>query len=404
MIVAVLGVVGGCLAGCSPPQGPSPLDPGHAVAGESVGPQASVTCPPGAIDVPVGTSIQAVVNAHPGDTVFCIRAGVHQVTSAITPRTGNTFVGEYGAVLDGAGWRTGDDTQAAFRAHNEDIDDVSIRNLVIRNMPQKGIHAFSFASDRWLIEHNDISGNQTGVSAPRAATIRFNHIHDNAAGGYSAYEGHGTVFAHNEIARNGREQKIVGAVGVVFRNNFVHHNAADGIWYDTDNSAALVEGNRVEDNGRAGISYEASAGGVIRSNTVRRSGDAGIFVSNSKQVETEGNTLEDNFRGVHYFLDCAVVGGGAIGWDLADNLTRGNTVHVGARAGSLANLFSHASRCTADELGPYLNGSKNLRFQQNDYVVPSLAARWWAWGTGQLRSWSEWQALGHDLTGTVSGR
>ena len=37
---------------------------------------------------------------------------------------------------------------------------------------------------------------------------------------------------------------------MTFRNNFVHHNVGDGIWYDGDNTGALVEGNRVEDNGR----------------------------------------------------------------------------------------------------------------------------------------------------------
>jgi len=67
---------------------------------------------------------------------------MHAVTGAITPKTGDTFVGEYGAVLDGTRWTTSDLTQAAFRSHNQDIDDVTIRNLVIQHMPQRGIHAF----------------------------------------------------------------------------------------------------------------------------------------------------------------------------------------------------------------------------------------------------------------------
>ena len=40
---------------------------------------------------------------YPGATTFCLRAGVHDLTSSITPKTGNTFVGEYGAILDGTG-------------------------------------------------------------------------------------------------------------------------------------------------------------------------------------------------------------------------------------------------------------------------------------------------------------
>ena len=57
---------------------------------------------------------------------------------------------------------------------------------------------------------------------------------------------------------------------VTFRNNFVHHNAGAGIWYDSDNTGALIEGNRVEDNGWIGIFYEISSDGIIRNNTIRR--------------------------------------------------------------------------------------------------------------------------------------
>ena len=72
----------------------------------TVGPRAGILCPDGAIDIPLGTNIQTVVNAYPGATTFCIRAGVHSITSPVTPKTGNTFVGEYGAILDGTGWTT----------------------------------------------------------------------------------------------------------------------------------------------------------------------------------------------------------------------------------------------------------------------------------------------------------
>ena len=65
------------------------------------------------------------------------------------------------------------------------------------------------------------------------------------------------------------------STNVTFRNNFVHHNQGDGIWYDSDNTGALIEGNRVEDNARNGIFYEASIGAIIRNNTIRRNGDTG---------------------------------------------------------------------------------------------------------------------------------
>ena len=134
----------------------------------AVGPQSWITCPTGSpetvrvVDVWPGDPIQLFVDSNLGDTTFCLRAGVHQLTSSIRPKTGNTFVGEFGAILDGTGWTTTDGTQGAFRAHNEDIDYVKIRNLVIRNMPQRGIQAFYWMSDHWTIEYNEIAFNKYG--------------------------------------------------------------------------------------------------------------------------------------------------------------------------------------------------------------------------------------------------
>ena len=181
-----------------------------------VGPQRGIACPVGAIDLPPGADIQHVVDAHPGPTTFCLKAGVHAITAAITPKSGHTFVGEYGAILDGTGWKTTDRTQGAFRAHNQDIDDVTIRNLVIRNMPQKGIHAFRDFSDRWTIEYNEIASNQTGVSFPNHSVVRNNYIHHNVGnptasdpgergGAYSGYRSADTIVDINEIVYNGSE-------------------------------------------------------------------------------------------------------------------------------------------------------------------------------------------------------
>ena len=239
-----------------------------------------------------------------------MKAGVHAVSSHITPKSGDAFIGEYGAILDGTTWTTADPSEAAFRAHNQDIDDVTIRNLVIRHMPRKGIHALHWASDRWTIENNELTACRTGVAAPNRSIVRNNYIHHNTGGGYDAYRPVNLIVEHNEIAYNGREQKIVGATDVTFRDNFVHHNAGDGIWYDAENTGAVIEQNRVEDNGRDGISYEISGRGLIRKNTVRRSAASGIFIATSKNVEVAENVLEDNFRGIQYFLNCGAVGGG----------------------------------------------------------------------------------------------
>ena len=198
---------------------------------------------------------------------------------------------------------------------------MTIRNLVIRNMPQKGIHAFYWMSpDCWTIEYNEIAFNHSGILFPNHSIIRNNYIHHNVGSNPSssnpaerggATAGTTPVTRHstrNEIAYNGWEQKVMDSVNVTFRNNFVHHNLGDGIWYDGGNPNALVEGNRVEDNGRNGIFYEASNGLVVRNNTLRRSGDTGVFISTSQNAEIYNNTLENNFRSITYFVNCGATG------------------------------------------------------------------------------------------------
>jgi parallel beta-helix repeat protein len=400
-VAVVATIVGAVIAGLVVDvAGQAPFPPENVVA--PPGAQPDVTCPIGSISIAPGDSIQATVDSHPGNTTFCLRAGTHFLRSSITPKTGNTFVGESGAILDGTGWTTSDPayTQAAFRAHNENIDGVTIRNLVIRNMPQRGIHAYYSLSDHWTIEDNEIafSGN-VGLVIPPYSLIRNNYIHHNTFGGYGGSRADHSTLESNEIAYNGDEQKIGESTNVTFRNNFIHHNVGAGIWYDSNNTSTLVEGNRVEDNGGIGIFYEISSDAIIRDNTIRRNGEAGVMLSVSNNVQIYDNTLENNFRGITFFLNCASVGG-PTNFDLADNAAHDNVITVGSLSGALASLFTYES-CTFTPVAAYLNGSKNLMFYGNTYRVPWLTGWYWFWGPANM-SWTEWRALGQDVGGTAS--
>ena len=379
----------------APPPPPPP-------SASAVGPQSTITCPAGAVDIFPGTSIQNYVNLYPGTTTFCLKAGTHSITSAIRPKTGNTFVGEYGAIVDGTGWSTSDGTQAAFRAHNEDIDYVTIRNLVIRNMPQRGIHAYYWMSDHWTIEYNEIAFNANiGIVFPGTSMIRNNYIHHNPYSGYMGNYADYSTLDSNEIAYNGREQKIGESANVTFRNNFVHHNAGNGIWYDGSNIGAVIEDNRLEDNGGSAIHYEISSDVIIRNNIIRRSGEIGVFISTSKNAQIFNNTLENNFRGILYFVSCFAVGGSSMGFDLTNTTAHDNTITVGTQAGALATALAYTVDCTSAQLAPYLNGSKNTTFSHNTYRVPSPATvQYWLWST--FMYWNQWQAIPQDATSTVS--
>jgi parallel beta-helix repeat protein len=399
-------------AAIAPVRSVSPTSPSVQTAVRSdAGPRATITCPADAVNIAPDRAIQPLVNMSPGGTTFCLRAGVHRLSSSIQPKTGNTFVGEFGAILDGTGWSTTDPDAAAFKALSVNVDYVTIRNLTIRNMPQHGITIYYLDSDHWTIEYNEIANNKFGIEFAPNSTIRYNYIHHNVSstptasrpaergGGYLCQRCDNSVLEGNEIAYNGMEQKVANhSANVVFRNNFVHHNLADGIWYDTNpNAAALIDGNRVEDNGRDGVSFEASIGATIRNNTVRRNGDAAVFISMSQNAQIYNNSLEANLGGIEYFLNCDSLPGGE---DVKNNAAHDNTVVVGTQSSAYASGFGSTS-CTSGQLTPYLNGAKKLTFSHNAYRVPSRAYdRYFLWGGWTF--WNDWQRLGHDVEGSLS--
>ena len=90
----------------------------------------------------------------------------------------------------------------------------------------------------------------------------------------------------------------------------------------------------------------------------------------SQNAQIYNNSLEANFGGIEYFLNCASL---SEGYDLQNNAAYDNTVVVGTQSYTYANGFSYLSSCTSAQLSPYLNGSKNLTFSRNTYRVPSLS-------------------------------
>jgi parallel beta-helix repeat protein len=386
------------------------------------GPQSYITCPSGSVDISPGTSVQSIVNAYSGSTSFCIKAGIHYLRGSIVPKTGNVFVGEYGAVLDGTGWSTSDESAAAFRGP-EDIDRVVIKNLVIRNMPQKGVWADRDRAAYWTVEHCDLSYNKWGVVLTAGAAILRNFIHHNSVGGYTLYMTNlfpGTVatIEQNEIAYNGGHpenalgylQKSIDGGTVIWRRNWIHHNVAAGIWNDGDGNGSIIEDNVVEDNDH-GIHWELSVNGIIRRNTVRRNKDTGIYLSTSRDTLVENNIVEDNFRGITIFVNCySTTQGWAWGADLRNNTIRNNTIKMSTRSGEIPALFSYAGAafsggvqtngCTDQQVQPYLTNSKNNWFIANSYFVPDFTSWWWLWAP-RTYSFSSWQSLGQDTAGSI---
>jgi hypothetical protein len=117
----------------------------------------------------------------------------------------------------------------------------------------------------------------------------------------------------------------------------------------------------------------------------------------SQNAQIYSNTLDANFGGIEYFLNCDSL---SLGEDVKNNAAYDNTIVASTQSYGYASGFSYLSSCSSTQLAAYLNGSKNLTFSRNTYKVPSVSSRYWLWGGWKY--WNEWQAMGQDTGGSVS--
>jgi parallel beta-helix repeat protein len=304
------------------------------------------------------------VDAHPAGTTYLIGTGTHLRNFSVQPKSGDTFCGEAGAVLDG-----GRSLKSAFSggASGVTLDSITVRDYA-SDRQGAAIQPASHASG-WVVRNvSALHNGWAGLLVADGMRILGGHFNDNDQLGIGGNEATGIVldgldgdpstFDGPELARNhtlhapcefeaGGMKWDFGQVTI--RNAYVHDNDCRGLWADINAHDALIEHSRVAGNFAEGIFYEISRNGVIRDNVVsgngrRRAGwywDGGITVASSSGVQIYGNRLSGNFNGitgtqqdrpdstppahlldglhVHDNLICATGGGGHPTGVVADN-------------------------------------------------------------------------------------
>jgi parallel beta-helix repeat protein len=483
----------GTTASAADSLGSTPNDTGIVVVTDSIGDGTDSTLAAAETGTTIypGQDIQAKVNSYPGGTTFQIKAGVHRLQS-IVPKSGNSFVGEPGAILSGARLLTtftksggywiaaGQTQQGTIRPISRDfclplrpgcfypeqlfINDVLLQHVTslgavapgkwyfdygadkvyIANDPtgkkvETSVKAFAFKGDAsnvtisglivekyatppgegtvdglgatgWIVRDNEVRWNQgKGIKAASGMQILRNHVHHQGQMGIAGY-GKNLLVDGNEMAYNNTAgftsgweaggAKFVATNGVIVRGNFSHHNDGNGIHCDIDCINTLIENNRVEDNTWRGIFYEISYKGTIRNNVSRRNGfkppkgvispvdHAGILVSNSRDVEIYGNTIENNWTGIGAYESNR--GSGKYGvHDLVNLNVHDNTVvqSTGRAAGVTQFIGSNA-----------VFTGQNNKFTRNNYDV-GTSSRYFYWMNSE-RTTSQWKGYGLDVNGT----
>lgn len=357
------------------------------------------------ISVYPGESIQNAVNRYPAGTSFLIKQGVH-ARQTIYPKSGMSFVGEPGAVLDGE-HRT---AQAIVAGRTSNV---TVRGLRITRYvpPDSGAAVEGHGSQGWLVEGNEIDHNSNGSARAYGIRIgsewvlRSNSVHHNGWVGIAGYRAFDSLIEGNEVYANPPEafEDTVGEAAniklfecgrIILRDNHVHDGPFLGIWLDRSEPDMTVEGNRVLNHGDAGIWYEVSYRGVIRGNYVENAGNrgrysrgwvsgAGIQVTNSPDVSVTDNTVTRSLNGIVGQQARGYADGPFGASQLRNLLVRGNKVVMPqGQTGLVDNIGTNA---------PYVEW--NNRFEQNDYVLDTNASPF-RWMSLNIDEW-QWQAYGH---------
>ncbi|GJG87402.1 hypothetical protein tb265_25830 [Gemmatimonadetes bacterium T265] len=382
------------------------------------------TSSPSGVPVYPGDNIQAKVDANPAGTTFVFRAGTY-VQQTVVPKSGDAFVGDSGAVLDGGGA-----AQYAFWLGDATPypSNVRIQGLEIRgyNPPQAfapvraGGHLPADGSRGWTVVGNYIHHNAMGgVRVGHLTTVRDNRIFYNGMSGVMGV-GDSIVVENNELAYNNYQRTVDPAWGgagmkltetrwAVIRGNFAHHNTGAGLWTDINNIYTLYENNRVEDNTHAGIFHEISYQALIRNNQVARNGfgsqgwlfGAGILISESPDVEVTGNTVADNAVGIAGKQQVRGEPAEYGPHSLERLWVHGNTVTLSAPHAGAMNVLAGIGQDVPDGTSYYM--ARGNRFDANVYVAPTGLADPFHWNDA-LRDWGTWRAYGQEPSGTFTTR
>jgi parallel beta-helix repeat protein len=356
---------------------------------------AAMRAPPGSVIVRPGT-IQRSVNAHPGKTSFLLSPGVYR-DRTVVPKRGDAFYGEGHVVWDGHGRQN-------MALDNSDVNDVTISGIrFVHFVPPRqgaGIFALSNGGSNTLIEGCEIANNAgTPVVVGNRTKILNNSIHDNewsgiAGSGVGDVEiNHNDVF-NNNLARQAQDTDVSDASGMKFLktdkvaviNNFVHDNYGIGVWFDTDNTGSVIDGNVISRNSHRGVMVETSYGAMISNNSITDNGkDAhwisggGIFIATSSNVEICNNILKDNRDGITGFANER--GSGRLGKYTTTNLQ----VH---------DNYISTTGATGLTRGPETDPSNS--FSRNHYCLLGSGGFLW----GQSVDLNGWRAAGQDKEGT----
>ena len=282
--------------------------------------------------------IVSLAKLSPPNTTFCVAPGVHRLTSPITPKSGQKFIGDGTAILSGAhdlrNWRKqgsvwihGGQTQES-RAHgqcivdrvcnyNEDVylDDRLLQRVTSPDDVFPGSFYFDYPGDEIVIADDPAGRRIEAVKVPFAflgasgmndVTIEGLMVEKFAnpaqKGAIQPNGGLRWTVLNNEIRFN-HGTGVLAFTGGLISNNYIHHNGQKGLGAVGDD--IVIAENEVSYNNTAGFNPGWEAGGskfaltrnlIVRENYVHHNVGNGLWTDiDNVDSHYKGNVVEDNW-------------------------------------------------------------------------------------------------------------
>lgn len=328
-----------------------------------------ISKPVDAIPVAVGADLQSLVDAAPAGSTFWIEAGVHRMQS-VTPKDGDHFIGEHGAVLNGArlitefdreghNWVATGQNQEGFRSGTEFgargaerpgypetffIDNKPLTPVDSLDKVAPGKFYFDYGHDKIYFRDDPaghrveagvspfaIAGQAKDVHVENLVVEKYNVPTQAGAIGYNS-SAEGWTIQNNEVRLNYGVGVYAGSNSHV-TGNYVHDNGQMGLGASGDN--VRVEGNEIAHNGYfSGIDRGWEGGGtkfaetenlIVRDNYSHDNNGYGLWTDiNNINTLYEGNTVANNLSGgINHEISYAATirdnvltgnGGEGVGW------------------------------------------------------------------------------------------
>ena len=296
----------------------------------------------GVVDLAPGQDLQATIDALPGGTAFRLESGLYRLAAPLTPKDGDVFSGDAGAILSGARllsnffragsyWVVGEQSQQgqvhgscqpgrARCSYPEELylDDLLLQHVATFAEVAAGKWYFDYANDRiyladdptgrrveTTVTRHAFGGTAAGVTISGLVIEKF--ANPAQSGAIDAEFARGWTVKDNEIRFNHGIGVRIGEEMQLLRN-LVHHNGQLGV--AGDGTDVLVQGNEIAYNNSAGFQLSWEGGGtkfvetrnlVVRDNFVHHNDGSGLW-TDTDNINTlyEGNRVEDNATGIFH--------------------------------------------------------------------------------------------------------